>query len=113
MKLLNQQGAKGSAKDSKGKKKPGKDPGIDMRSDPPIKTEVGSYTVPLASFVEGESLFKKSCYCGGGPMPEVTIDENATPAGGLVSKFGKKKYMAFLESDTVSDIYNHRKPYIL
>lgn len=72
-------GKGGSAKD-KGKKKTGKDSTVDMRSDPPIVTEVGSYVIPLNSFVDGESEFKKTCHCGGGPMPAVTIDESATPA---------------------------------
>nr|XP_039249055.1 leucine-rich repeat-containing protein 43-like [Styela clava] len=72
-------GKGGSAKD-KGKKKTGKDSSADMKSDPPIITEIGSYVIPLNSFVEGESEFKKTCHCGGGPMPAVTIDESATPA---------------------------------
>ncbi|CAK8694317.1 unnamed protein product [Clavelina lepadiformis] len=56
-----------SAKD-KGKKKV-KEPGGEVRSDPPTFTEVGTYLVPLEQFLEGDRKVSEQCYCGGGPLP--------------------------------------------
>uniref|UniRef100_H2YHG0 Uncharacterized protein n=1 Tax=Ciona savignyi TaxID=51511 RepID=H2YHG0_CIOSA len=60
----------GKGEKDKGKKKAsGRETEMEMRSDPPTFTDIGTYHIPLSHFLEGDRNVTKVCHCGGGPMP--------------------------------------------
>lgn len=67
--------AKGKGDKDKGKKKSEKSCSEDLKSDPPIYNKVGDYKIEMINFLDGEKNVECNCYCGGGPIPEVTIAE--------------------------------------